>query len=73
MARVFEACWTNAITLSAAKAQVGQSVKFASFVVDHKGTRPDPVKVAALRNFLAPKDITNLKSSRDLPTTTVII
>ena len=45
VACVFKACWTNGITLS--KAQVGQTMKFAAFVVDHEGTRPDPVKVEA--------------------------
>ena len=60
--RVFEACLANGIMLSAVKAQVGQTVKFAGFVVDHEGTLPDQEKVQALRDFPVPKDLTNLKS-----------
>lgn len=41
---------------------MGQTIKFAGFIVDHKGNRPDPVKVEVLKNFPAPKDVTNLKS-----------
>lgn len=45
---VLEACLANGIILSAAKAQIGSSVKFSGFIADREGNRPDPVKTVAL-------------------------
>ena len=43
--KVSKACLQNRITLSATKAQIGTCVKFAGFLVDSDGTRPDPEKI----------------------------
>ena len=42
------------ITLSETKYQVGTEVKFASYLVSDKGTKPDPEKVAAISQFPIP-------------------
>ena len=39
------------ITLSKSKNQIGKEVKFAGFIVSDDGKKPDPEKVAAIRNF----------------------
>ena len=59
---VMERCRAHNITLSAAKAQVGPEVKFAGFMVGSDGIKADPAKVEAIKEFPAPKDLTNLKS-----------
>ena len=59
---VMERCRDHNITLSASKAQVGQEVKFAGFMVGSEGIKADPAKVEAIKEFPAPKDLTNLKS-----------
>ena len=59
---VFKRCKEHGITLSDAKYQVGNEVKFAGYVVSDKGTRPDPDKVAAISQFPIPEDLTNLRS-----------
>ena len=59
---VFEKCRQWNITLAEKKLQFGNQVKFAGFVLKESGTSPDPDKVAAIRDFPAPKDITNLRS-----------
>jgi hypothetical protein len=50
------------IKLSLSKLAVGRSLKFAGFIVGRDGIRPDPAKVASLRNFPTPKTVTDLKS-----------
>ena len=37
-------------------------VKFAGFIIDQEGNKRDPIKIEALRDFLAPMDLTNFKS-----------
>ena len=59
---VLDRCRANHITLSEPKARVGTEVKFAGFIVSHNGIKADPAKIEALKNFPAPKDLTNLKS-----------
>ena len=60
--KVFERCSEWGITLAKAKFQYGNSVKFAGFIVDETGSRPDPIKVSAIKDFPVPKDLTNLRS-----------
>ena len=60
---VFEAWWAHRITLLAAKATIGKSVKFAGIIVDKDRNKPDLVKVGALKDFPAPKDLTNLNNN----------
>ena len=59
---VFKRCNEWGITLTKTKFQYGNSVKFAGFVVNETGSVPDPDKMASIRNFPSPKDITNLRS-----------
>ena len=59
---LMERCKQHDITLSASKAQVGEEVTFACFMVGHNGIMADQAKIKALKNFPVPKDLTNLKS-----------
>ncbi|XP_059085528.1 uncharacterized protein K02A2.6-like [Tigriopus californicus] len=59
---VLQRCKEHGITLSKAKAQVGSSVKFAGYIIGTDGGRPDPTKVAAIADFPAPQNITDLRS-----------
>ena len=49
-------------TLSDKKFQYGNEVKFAGFILNKSGSSPDPDKLAAIRDFPAPKDRTDLRS-----------
>ena len=44
------------------KIQYGNSVKFAGFIVDKNGSRPDPEKVSSIKSFPFPKTLTDLCS-----------
>ena len=59
---VFERCRDWNITLSDKKFQYGDEVKFAGFILNESGSSPDPDKLAAIRDFPAPKDRTDLRS-----------
>ena len=55
-------CRETGITLTRGKAQIGESVQFAGFVVSAEGINPDPEKLKAIREFPAPRDLTTLRS-----------
>ena len=59
---VFEECREWNITLAEKKFQFGNEVKFAEFILNEAGSRTDPDKLAAIRDFPAPKDRTDLRS-----------
>ena len=59
---VFKRCEEWGITLSEEKYQFGKEVKFAGHIISSEGTKPDPKQLAALKNFAAPIDLTNLWS-----------
>ena len=59
---VFEECCEWNITLAEKKFQFCNEVKFAGFILNEAGSRPDPDKLAAIRDFPAPKDRTDLRS-----------
>ena len=59
---VFKSCEEHGIKLSETKYQVGTEVKFASYLVSDKGTKPDPEKVAAISQFPIPEKLTDLRS-----------
>jgi hypothetical protein len=42
--------------------QMGSEVRFAGHVISPEGVKPEPEKVAALKNFPAPTDATGLRS-----------
>ena len=60
--QVFKKCREWGITLSEKKYQYGSTVKFAGFILNENGVQPNPEKVAAIKDFPPPKDITNLRS-----------
>ena len=59
---VFQRCKDHRITLSSSKQQLGSEVTFAGHVVSAQGTKPDPAKIAAIKDFPEPKNITDLRS-----------
>ena len=60
---LFERCREMGMTLSEKKMQVGSTVKFAGFVIKEGGdVVPDPAKVAALKDFPRPEDVTGVRS-----------
>ena len=59
---VFERCQEWGITLSKDKYQFGSEVKFAGYIINEEGTKPDPKLTAAISEFPAPTDLTNLRS-----------
>ena len=59
---LFKRCQSHGITLAKSKFQYGPEVKFAGYLVNATGSKPDPSKLAAIRDFPAPKDLTNLRS-----------
>lgn len=59
---LFNVCYNAGITLSIDKLEVEKSVSFAGFIVSRNGLRPDPAKVAAIKAFPTPTNITGLRS-----------
>ena len=59
---VLKRCEEHRITLSNSKLQLGSEVTFAGHVVSAQGNKPDPSKVAAIKDFPEPKNITDLRS-----------
>ena len=59
---IFRHCLENQITLSNCKHQVGQNVKFSGHVITDQGTKPDPVTVAAIKDYPEPDNFTDLQS-----------
>lgn len=62
LAIVIEKCREHGIKLSINKFEIGQSVKFAGFIVSSTGMKPDPTKLSAIRDFPTPKSLTELRS-----------
>ena len=60
--QVFTRCEEWGITLSKEKHQLGNEVKFAGYVLNAEGTKPDPDKVAAIGKFPEPTNLTDLRS-----------
>ena len=63
---VFKICREHNITLSRKKLQAGTKVLFSGFIVSDKGVSADPEKVAAIRGFKRPENLTELKSFEGL-------
>ena len=60
--QVFKRCEDWGITLSEEKYQFGEEVKFAGYIINSEGTKPDPEHVAAIREFAEPKHLMDLRS-----------
>ena len=63
---VFKICRENRITLSRKKLQAGRRVLFAGYIVSDQGVEADPAKLASIREFKTPENITELKSFEGL-------
>ena len=59
---VLEKCREAGIKLSLSKLKVGRQIKFAGFIIGPDGISPDQEKLAAIRHFPTPKNVTDLKS-----------
>ena len=60
---VLQRCAEKGIKLGRSKAVISQeSVQFAGYVVDGYGLKPDPARLAALRNFPRPQNRTDLRA-----------
>ena len=60
--KFFEACEASGITLNTKKAQSGNAVIFAGYLIDERGATLDPALYKAIANFLTPKTLTELRS-----------
>ena len=65
---VLKKCREHSLTLSHAKVQTGTEVKFAGMIIGVDGVKVDPAKMAAIKNFRQPANITDLRSFRGLAT-----
>ena len=61
-ATILERCRELGITISLKKLQYGQEILFAGHLISSTGIRPDPAKTAAIRDFLRPENIHDLRS-----------
>ena len=59
---VVKRCELLHVTLSCSKFQVDTTLSFAGCVVSDCGVRPDPSRIAALKNFPVPNDQTSVRS-----------
>ena len=50
------------VTISKKKLKIGSTIEFAGFLVSGNGVQPDPEKVACLKDFPRPHDLTSLRS-----------
>ena len=60
--QVFTRCQDGGITLSKEKYQFGNEVKFAGYIISTEGTKPYPEKVATIKDFPEPTNLTDLHS-----------
>jgi hypothetical protein len=58
---VLERCRAHGIKISYDKLEVGTSLKFAGFIISSDGVRPNPEKLAAVADFPAPTNTTELR------------
>ena len=58
----YQACEKANIGLNEDKNVIGTEVAFAGMVINEDGIRPDPKRLAAIRDAPAPKDLTSLRS-----------
>ena len=60
--KVLNLCRSYNICLSRKKFAISTKVKFAGHIISHKGVQPDPEKVAAIRTFPRPTNLTEVRS-----------
>ena len=59
---LLQRCQERSMTLNPLKVKIGTEVPFAGYVISGDGCKIDPEKVAAIRDFPIPKNITDVKS-----------
>ncbi len=57
-----EKCREHAITISKQKIEMGDTIKFAGYIISRAGIAPDEEKTKAIRDFPAPTDIAGVRS-----------
>ncbi len=60
--QVLERCWQHQITLSNENVCMGNTIRFAEYILSDQGVCIDPDKLKAIRDFLEPMNITKLQS-----------
>ena len=50
------------LSIKGSKLQVGQSIKFAGFIVSDKGVSADPEKISAITDFPEPENVRDVRS-----------
>ena len=60
--QVLQKCREVGLTISDKKLEVGQKVSFAGHVVSAGGIEPDPQRLAAIKDFPTPTNLTGLRS-----------
>ena len=59
---VLEGCRKNGVTISRKKFRIGSEIKFAGFIVNEAGVKPNPEKIEGIKNFPRPTNVSELKS-----------
>ena len=60
--KVLAGCRQNGITISRKKLKIGTEVKFAGFIINGDGVKPNPEKVKAIKEFPKPTCVSELRS-----------
>ena len=60
--KLLERCKSNNFTLSRKKLEIGDTVEFAGQIISHNWVQPNPAYLQGIRDFPAPKTITELRS-----------
>ena len=55
-------CRSHNFTLSRKKLEIGEAVEFAGQIVSHMGVRPNPEYLQGIKDFPAPKSVSELRS-----------
>ena len=60
--QVLKRCRAIGMAISSKKLNIGNKLEFAGFIVTQEGIVPDEKKLAAIRDFPAPKDVSGVRS-----------
>ena len=60
--QLLERCKSNNFTLSRKKLEIGDSIEFAGQIVSNNGVPPNPTYLQGIKDFPAPKSVTELRS-----------
>ena len=65
---VLKRCSAKKLKINREKIQFGQEVNFGGYIISKDGAKPDPKKLAAIKDFPQPKNLTDLRSFLGLAT-----